>query len=329
MAAGALLITGSMIQSSDMSHRFPDFIIGGAPKCGTTSLHFILAQHADIGIPDEEIHYFDADDPITHPDFFFTSKERLEWFDYQSSESTNWYASRFAHLKDVRLIGEDSTTYLFSEVAAHRIFHMLPQAKIIFMIRNPVERAHSQYWHLMKTARTTDMFETALYKHPSIMLGSTYKRSIEHYFNIFGRERVLVLLFEEFVKDTQNAIDQATDFLGASRMTVEARRSWYNRTFYPATEKAQRRLNRFGGLIVRQRYRNHMGARRGPSEAMRRKIQYWWFEKINPRFFTEPRPPSMRPETRAYLARHLADRNRGLSELLGRDLSEAWTGFSA
>ncbi len=64
-----------------MPNRYPDFIIGGAPKCGTTSLHFILDQHPRIGLPDDEIHYFDADDPITHPDFFFHERGELIHYD--------------------------------------------------------------------------------------------------------------------------------------------------------------------------------------------------------------------------------------------------------
>ena len=49
-----------------MAGKFPDFVIGGAPKCGITSRHFIFGQHPGIGLPDKEIAYFDVDDPITH-----------------------------------------------------------------------------------------------------------------------------------------------------------------------------------------------------------------------------------------------------------------------
>ncbi len=106
-----------------MTDRYPDFIIGGAPKCGTTSLHFILDQHPKIGLPEDEIHYFDADDPITHPDFFHDKDGELVYYD-NSQENTAFlsaYAARFAPFQDLHLIGEDSTTYLFSQVAPHRI----------------------------------------------------------------------------------------------------------------------------------------------------------------------------------------------------------------
>jgi len=172
--------------SQDMNgqtYRFPDFIIGGAPKCGTTSLHFILAQHPDIGIPHDEVFYFDADDPIVHPDFLHAKTHTLKWWDPDPSSHSNlsWYAGRFAEFKDKALVGEDSTTYLMSDVAAGRIDKLLPDAKIIFMLRDPVKRAYSQYWHLMKTGRVSQTFEEILISHPSVLLGSTYTPNIRRF----------------------------------------------------------------------------------------------------------------------------------------------------
>ena len=134
--------------------RLPDFIIGGAPKCGTTSLHFILAQNPAVGIPEDEVHFFDADDPIGHPDFLFGRPGGLDWYDPcpGNVESLAWYASRFADFTDKPMIGEDSTIYLQSEVAAARIAETLPEVRLIFMLRDPVKRAYSQYWHLVTRA---------------------------------------------------------------------------------------------------------------------------------------------------------------------------------
>lgn len=131
--------------------RLPDFIIGGAPKCGTTSLHFILARHPLVGIPDDEVHFFDADDPVGHPDFLFERRGGLEWYDPRPDhpEAMAWYASRFAELSDRPVIGEDSTIYLQSEVAPARIDALLPDVRLVFMLRDPVKRAYSQYWHLV------------------------------------------------------------------------------------------------------------------------------------------------------------------------------------
>ncbi len=309
--------------------RFPDFIIGGAPKCGTTSLHFILKQNADVGMPDGEVLYFDADDPVTHPDFLHARDGALEWFDPRRSDAGNvaWYAGRFAPYRDCKRIGEDSPTYIFSDVAAHRIKALLPDVKLVFLLRDPVKRAYSQYWHMLGAARATFDFETAIGRAPSITLGSTYFRHLKHFLDIFGPDQVRILLFEDFLSDQQGFLDGVTDYLGISRMEIEQTETWFNKSVYPRYPMLKAQLNRVGKIVVGQRYRNHMGKRTGLRERLRNKSHYYWFEYANHILPTAPKAPPMKPGTARYLRQHLSERNRGLSELLGRDLGEVWPGF--
>ncbi|MBO9409725.1 sulfotransferase [Shimia sp. R9_1] len=310
--------------------RLPDFIIGGAPKCGTTSLHFILGQNPEIGIPDQEIHYFDADDPITHPDFLTENENGLKWFDPSQENAPNlsWYTSCFSEFQTHQLVGEDSTTYLFSAVAARRIKRLLPDVKLVFLLRNPVKRAYSQYWHLICSGRLTCGFEKAISAHSSIILGSTYAPHLAEYFRVFGHDNVHVALFEDFLSDKQSYLDGVTAHIGASNMDVETLKTWFNRTNYPSLPKGQQLINYLGQPIVSRRYRNHMGHESGLSHAIRKKIHYQWFKRINPILLTAQKPPAMKSETARYLTGHLSLRNAGLSELLGRDLSQVWPGFS-
>jgi len=312
-----------------VADRFPDFIIGGAPKCGTTSLHFILDQHPDIGLPEDEIHYFDADDPITHPDFFFHDRGALIHYDNrpENTEFLTRYAARFAPFADLPLVGEDSTTYLFSAVAPARIRARLPDVRLIFMLRNPVARAYSQYWHLVKSGRVTCTFERALHEQPSVVLGSTYLPHLKRYHEVFGAGRVKTVLFEDFIADNQATIDTATDFLGTDRMEVRDNASWFNKTYYPTTLRGQLALNRIGRHVVAWRYGNHLASRRGFGMRVRQKLHHLWFARVNPIFLKAERPPPMREDTRAYLAEHFSRRNEGLSDLLGRDLGALWPGF--
>lgn len=310
--------------------RFPDFIIGGAPKCGTTSIHFILKQNPDIGIPDEEIHFFDADDPVSHPDFLFTDGPKLSWFDPRPDHvpSIDWYSSRFSRFTNAKRIGEDSTTYLFSDVAPARIKAMLPNVRLIFMVRDPIKRAYSQYWHMIRSSRATCSFEKAIIRYPSIMLGSTYTPNLERYLKVFGADQVKIGVFEDFLADQQAFMDDMTDFIGANRMSLETAETWFNRTYYPSNPQWQQWQNRIGQLIVQGRYRNHMGQREGWQERFRNKLHYRWFRYVNPLLLTAEKPPKMRSDTRAYLEQHLSARNQGLSDLLGRDMSQVWQGFS-
>ncbi len=315
---------------ANMPDRYPDFIIGGAPKCGTTSLHFILDQHPAIGLPEDEIHYFDADDPITHPDFFFHKNGELIHYDNrpQNKEFLQAYATRFEPFADLPLIGEDSTTYLFSQVAPHRIKNLVPEARLIFMLRNPVSRAYSQYWHLVKSGRVTCTFERAIHEQRSLILGSTYLPHLKTYIELFGADRIKVVLFEDFISDNQKTLDDVTDFLGADRMTVSPDASWFNKTKYPTTLAGQLALNHIGQHIVGWRYSDHLESRQGLGTKLRRKIHYQWFHRINQIFLKADRPVAMKESTRAYLADHLSRRNQGLSDLLDRDLASLWPGFT-
>ncbi|MEM7004894.1 MAG: sulfotransferase [Pseudomonadota bacterium] len=310
--------------------RYPDFIIGGAPKCGTTSLHFILDQHKEIALPEEEIFYFGTDDPIVHPDFFFRDGKDLSYYDNRPKNKArlDQYAAKFEPLADVPFVGEDSTSYLLSATAAFQIQALLPQVRLIFMLRDPVARAYSQYWHWVKSGRAVCGFEDAITRYPIIILGSTYLAPLKTYFDILGPDRIQTVLFEDLIANKQKVVDSVTDFIGAPRMEVDSDASWFNRTRYPTSMTGQLLLNRIGSHIVRQRYSRHLGGRDSWTLRLGHRIHHHWFDKINPIFLKAERPPAMRDATRAYLTEHLSRRNDGLSELLGRDLSKVWKGFT-
>lgn len=311
--------------------RYPDFIIGGAPKCGTTSLHFILDQHEDISLPHDEVHFFDADDPITHPDFLQVERNKLVWSDPFSDKEKNleWYAGRFRDGASAKFIGEDSTTYLMSELAPARIRELIPDVRIIFMLRHPVSRAYSQYWHLVKTGRTTATFEASILRNPHILLGSSYAAGLRRFQQMFGLDQIKVCLFEDFRADNQACVDEVTEFIGAQPMVIDPEKSWFNRTKYPASLNMQRASNLVGGTLVRRKYQQHMTESDKVDAWVRvhKKLHYWWFKHVNARILTADRPPPMRDETRAYLEQHLSVRNAGLSELMGRDMNEIWAGM--
>lgn len=307
----------------------PDFIIGGAPKCGTTSLHKLLDQHPDIWVARNELYFFDADDPIAHSDFLEVNGNDLSWHDPDDLTFRSWYQKRFAEATEGCLIGEDTTTYLMSDVAAFRIKAANPKAKVIFMLRDPVKRAFSQYWHLLRSGRSHLTLERALSREPSIILGSTYAPSLRQFRTILGEAHVHIVLFEEFTTNQQAVMDGVTDFLGVAPASVEAIKTWHNRTKYPKRMETLLWLNRVGQILVRYRYKRHFGGDLRLSSRIAHKAYRRWFGFMSNRVLTQDHPPSdMQAKTRAYLCRHLSDRNAGLSELLGKDLGHYWPGFS-
>ena len=307
----------------------PGFIIGGAPKCGTTSLHQVLHQHPDLWVAKNEVYFFDADDPIAHGDFLKVQDGALHWRNPADPDARAWYADRLSDAPDGALIGEDSTAYLMSEVAPHRIRELAPQAKVIFMLRDPVKRAYSQYWHLLRSGRTTLSFEDALSVERSIILGSTYAPALRRYYEALGPDRVHVLLFEEFKADLMASVRAVTDFLGVPPLPDPPSQTWHNKTKYPKRLDSLRRANWVGGPLVRYRYARHFGEV-APRHA---RLAHWayrkWYAYVANHVLTEDRPPeAMSERTQDYLRQHLSARNAGLSDLLGKDLARLWPGFT-
>src|SRR5690554_3989443 len=100
---------------SKQPEKLPDFIIGGAMKSGTTTLHSILNKHPSVNMAHGELGFFDIDSILAHPDFHFFSDKNKDWtiqsMEENPEELWNWYYAQFEHLiKKGGLIGEDSTT---------------------------------------------------------------------------------------------------------------------------------------------------------------------------------------------------------------------------
>lgn len=310
--------------------NLPNFIIGGAPKCGTTSLHFILDQHPNIKLPKDEVNFLDADDPLNWPDFFYIRNSALRWRDPsgRDAQAMAWYKSQFVLGGAPAVIGEDSTRYLFSPVVAHRICDMMPQTRVIFMLRDPVKRAYSQYWHDIKMMRETRSFEGAIRKNASIVGCSTYAPHLRHWIDVLGRDRVHVVLFEDFIKDRQGTLDSVLDFINAPRLEVPVQHNWFNKTYYPVSLTAQRAMNFFGRHIARQRYRTHIAPETTTTDWWVNKLYQKWFHNVSPLLLRSTDKPQMKPSTEAYLTAHLKDRNQGLDTLLDRDLSHVWPSWN-
>lgn len=195
----------------------PNFFIAGAPKCGTTALSEYLRTHPNIfmSVP-KEPHYFAEDLPGQRE--ALTLETYLNLFE-DSTEN---------HLA----IGEASVFYLYSSTAIKNIYKFNPDAKIIVMVRKPVELVYSFHHQLLYNRdETVEDFATAWKlqsdryqginipkssKEPKLlqysamgMLGS----QVEKLFDIFPENQVKVILFEDFVKDTKFVYEDVLAFL--------------------------------------------------------------------------------------------------------------------
>lgn len=184
------------------------FLCIGAQKAGTTSLYNLLRQHPDICLPAvKEIYYF--------------SMDRL----YR--KGTAFYHSYFKSADSQKIAGEITPDYLCSAQAPARIAAYNPAMKLIVMLRNPVDRAYSQYLMKKRNGREKRAFDTCVEQELTVLAGrmpegdlysyvsrGLYAIQLKRYLQHFPKEQLHVLLFEDFVADQQAAVKEIFLFLG-------------------------------------------------------------------------------------------------------------------
>ena len=174
----------------------PNFLVIGARRAGTSLLHHkILRGHPEIYVPVQrkEIHYFDL-----------YYERGLAW--YQSYFPSDEAAGRF------RAIGEVTPDYLASEEARGRIHQLLPECRLVAILRNPVEQAWSDYRYRRRGRNERRDFKTFI-EDPAALSGGLYYRHLQRYLALFRREALLVLLYEELVQDPGRELGRLTRFL--------------------------------------------------------------------------------------------------------------------
>ncbi len=201
----------------------PDLLIIGAQKCGTTFLYQLLVQHPRVKSAFvKEVHYFDLN----------------------FAKGNNWYRSNFPlRMRNTRtyITGEASPYYLFHPHAAKRASMVVPDAKLIILLRNPVDRAYSHYQHQTKRvageARETLTFEEAIeaeervlpaevsrmlrdesyksssHRTRSYLSRGRYMDQLQVWSSFFQREQMFIAKSEDLFSGTTNSLERMLDFL--------------------------------------------------------------------------------------------------------------------
>jgi hypothetical protein len=198
----------------------PDFLIIGAQKAGTSSMFKLLHLHPQIyGSIKKEPHFFDAN----------------------YSKGVNWYRSHFPMRQKIKkgcVTGEASPCYLMFPHAAERISQLLPNIKLIVLLRNPVDRAISHYFHVVSGNRESLSIEEAfkaeddrirpelkrlqedktyysiIYRTYSYKKRGVYIDQIKHYLQFFNREQLFIIKSEEYFENPNHILKSVYAFLG-------------------------------------------------------------------------------------------------------------------
>jgi len=308
--------------------RLPNLFIVGAPKSGTTSIYEYLRDHPDVYMADvKEPSYF-------APDVVVGLRKRLRF-----GEDQDAYMALFSHARNEKLIGEASATYLTSHVAASHILKFQPTARLIVMLRNPVEMMYALHnERVSHGVETLTDFAEALAADDSRRAGhqlpagctplgavyrdkSRYGEQLARLFETVPRERVHVIIFEDFVADPRTSFRSLLEFLDVDP------------AYEPATFAVHNPSHRLRGGLVRGAVEsrpvrwivgrlmpNIVGQSR--TSRLTRRFRH---SRLRRRTSTRPHLPG---ELRRTLEQEAIPDVERLGELLGRDLRGLWFGRS-
>lgn len=177
----------------------PDFVIIGAMKCGTSSLHAQLA---------------------VQPQFFMSEPKEPNFFsnDETFAKGEAWYRGLFKDAPSGAIKGESSTHYTKLPTypkTVERLAALIPDAKFIYVMRDPVERLVSHYIHEWTQGVITCGIDEAIEKHPELIDYSRYAFQLDPFVARFGRERILPVVFEEMTARPDAELKRIAAFLGA------------------------------------------------------------------------------------------------------------------
>jgi Sulfotransferase domain len=293
--------------------RWPDFIVVGAPKCGTTTLYSYLRLHPDIFMPDiKEPHHYGSD-------LGGLIRDRQEYLDL------------FTQARSDQTVGEASPLYLYSKIAAQEIRDANPATKIVISLRQPVDfmySFHTQQLQVMHCENLTD-FEEALAAEPDRREGrripsdfeyphnwlfyrdfATYTPQVRRYIDAFGRENVHFILFDDLVGKPQEEYSRLCRFLGVrDDVSIQPHNA------YPAHRWRSRA---FAHFLYRVPSPVLAAGRLFPKSVRRRLYNTLW--RANEAMGYRKR---LDPARRRELTAEFTPEIRQLGDLIGRDLS-AW-----
>jgi hypothetical protein len=296
-----------------MSSSLPNFIGIGAPKAGTTWLAACLGEHPDA--------------------FMAPIKETEFWKLTDAEHRLDEYARHFRGAEGKRAVGEFSVRYLSLPGVPQRLHRVLPKAKLLVSLRNPVEQVYSNYWHLQRqnfnlpdSSKAPRSLEEAIAKHREFLLGpARYAAHLSRWLSVFPRDQLLVLLYDDIQRTPADVLRSTFLFLELEPTfqppSLYERGSAVRQGTSPRSEVAALWHRRVYSGLLNGAYtplKRVLGTRRAAhlKELMR-------VRPVMERIFMRKGYPPMSDETRSLLAKEFAPEREELSRLTGISL-DSW-----
>ena len=276
--------------------QIPDFAYIGTSKAGSTWLFNALALH---------------------PDVHLASSKGLYYFDQHFGQGRQWYLDQFAGAGHAVAVGEISHSYLSSPEAAARIAEFNPRMRLLVCLREPVDRAFSDYLDLVKNGQYDGDFTGALERFPRLLDRGRYASHLQRYVDLFPADQLHVSLFDDLRQDPQAYADEVFDFLGVRRLELA-----------PADLKSRMPAGTPRSAVVASgaKVASRLVKRAGLAGLRSRAKRSLLLRRALYRSYRDDRP-TIDPVVAAELRRGFLDEVLRLDSLLGRPVAQRW-GYS-
>lgn len=311
--------------------KLPTFLIVGAVKAGTTSLHEYLQMHPEVFMsPVKETNFFsDADMLFEHFNVDYRQDVNVNLDKYLDGpmdkkihiahvRTPDQYRKLYRDVKNEKAIGEVSNSYLYLPSTPKAIKNMLPDVQIVMILRNPVERLFSQYLMNLKLGKITEkdlLKEIAAdqkkaikgwgVSHLYLEVGS-YFEQVKRYYDTFSQEQIKVILFDDFKIDAKGTMADLFSFLHVDANYQLDMSQRFNEAGMP----------RFGKL-------NYWLTQIGVYGLVKKIFSPELKEKIKGLIYTKNNIPTITEAEKTYLINYYREDITALSKLINRNLS-AW-----
>jgi len=273
---------------TDQNGLLPSFFIVGPPRTGTSWLHHVLQPHTCL-----------------------PRVKETRFFDERFHRGVAWYRGNYPD-SDLPM-GEIGPTYFASPTARQHIAELVPDAKVVCIFRNPVERIRSHYRLKRAYAMIPWGFEEALVKDSELMESSKYATYLKSWQQTFGEENVSALLYDDLKDNPQSFVDQLADFIGISRFRLAPSQASHVHSSEPLTQPRSYYRTRSAGFLA-DWFKAHRFDRL-VAAAKRSPLNSWFLG--GGANFTE-----MSPQVVSNLYEQCRPEVEELENMLGRDLGE-------
>lgn len=301
----------------DFPREKPTFLVIGAPKCGTTSICYYIAQH---------------------PNVFFSNPKEPTFFEAEYEKGLRFYWKKYFNgWSGQKAIGEGRAHNMYLPYVPLRIKEAIPDAKLIAILRNPVERAYSHWWHRVTRGHESLTFENAILqdlkriqsgitfegdegielwkkglyrdttstKYPAYLELGYYSQQLRRYFDLFSTRQIKIVLYDDLSQHPVNVTKQLWEFIGVNP-NIDLQ------DLSPQNIARVEKRSSFELQIAKSFW----------STGMRRVFPNILIDRFKKLF---PKRKVVRPmlgyDTKEKLKIHFQQYNRELEKLLGRDLS--------